>query len=42
MDNINHYTMFDSRKVSRKEKNVKKNYFLMLDFSMKNTTENKI
>ena len=34
--------MFDLRKILRKEKNVKKNDFLMFGFDMKNRNENQI
>ena len=34
--------MFGYLKVLRKEKNVKGNYFIMFDFIIKNTKENKI
>ena len=34
--------MFESRKIPRKEKNVKENDFLMFGFIMKNVKENKI
>ena len=37
-----HQVMFDSRKIPKKEINIKKNNFLMSDYPMKNNKENQI
>ena len=34
--------MFRSRKIFKKKKNIKKNYFLIFDYTIKNIKENQI